>query len=84
LLWQMGTKHDVRCLARMAELQNYEREILHELWFIDSGISWKHCVCYMYAGLMDIIVKNHLVKLVLADTCFSFEPFELCMSNSVR
>jgi len=37
-------------------------------------------VCCMYAGLMDIIVKNHLVKL----TCLSFEPFELCMSNSVR
>jgi hypothetical protein len=38
----------------------------------------------MYVGLMDIIVKNHLVKLVLADTCLSFEPLDLCMSNSVR
>jgi hypothetical protein len=44
----------------------------------------ENIVCCMYVGLMDIIVKNHLVKLVLADTCLSFEPFQLCMSNSVR
>jgi hypothetical protein len=55
LLWQMGTGHDVRCLASMAELQNSQRERERERdssWVVISWF-WLKALCVLYVCVTD-------------------------------